>query len=402
MPIATEISEGSGMKARVLYFLTSKVWGGIEEHVLSLITGLDKDLIEPHLVCHPALVNTMRKNPKAEGCKTFPLYLESWLQWREVRRLMGYIKELKPHIAHAHDFRASFLLMPLAKYMGVPITIETSHITGINRKGPIRGSYFFDRTLSRLTTKYIAVSHAIKKYFVEVKGIREDKIVVIHNGRDLSTFRPYEPSKIGELRRSMGLVNGRPVVTVVGRLHEQKGHCYLLESLPAVFQKHPQLQVFLVGDGPLRDPLERQASDLGIIGNVAFTGYKSNIQDWIAISDLIVLPSLWEGLPLVLIEASAMGKPVIATAVDGSPEVIVHGKTGLIVPPKDSAELGKAVDALLSDKHLREEMGKQGRQFVLENFRIETQIEKTQDLYEDLLRQNGFNYLQGSKVAQPC
>ncbi len=393
------------MKVKVLYFLINEARAGVEEHVLSLIKGLDKSLFETHLVCPPALISAMDKDLKGTGCKIFPLYLWSWLQWREVQKFMEYIKKVRPHIVHSHCFRASFILMPLARYIGVPITIETAHGTDVWRKGFIRSSHAFDRMLSRLTTRFVAVSHAVKRYFVRVKGISEDKIVVIHNGRDLGRFRPYEPSRIERLKQTMGLGNGSAsggIVTVIGRLHEQKGHCYFIESLPHVLREHPQIQVLIVGDGLLRANLKQQAKDLNITNNITFTGYKSNIHDWIAVSDIVVLPSLWEGLPLVLIEASAMGRAIVATDVDGSPEVVIHEETGLIVPPRNPGEIGRAINRLLADRHLREEVGRRGSRFVAETFHVQTQIEKTQALYEDLLKQNPINYTSELKVANSC
>lgn len=373
------------MKVKVLYFLIDETRGGVEEHVLSLIQGLDPKTFEVFLVCPEGLHLKLKENLNGTPCQVFSLHLQNWLQVQETLKLLEFLKKIKPHIVHSHNFRANFIVAPIARCVGVPAVIETVHLTGFWRKG-LKCSYFlWDRLLSKITTRIIAVSHSIKKHLVEVKKINESKVVVIHNGRDLSRFKPYEQAEIDRLKEKLGIPKDKLIISVIGRLHEQKGHRYLIEAIPSVMSTQPSLHTFVVGDGPLETSLKQKTEELGISGSVTFTGFRENIQEWIGISDVIVLPSLYEGLPLTLIEAAATEKPVIATRVDGTPEIVVDGETGLLVPPRNPTGLAEAVIKILKDDNRRRLMGRQGRIHVMEMFDFQHQLEKTTQLYNELV-----------------
>jgi glycosyltransferase involved in cell wall biosynthesis len=131
----------------------------------------------------------------------------------------------------------------------------------------------------------------------------------------------------------------------------------------------------------LREELERQSAALGLAASVRFAGHQANVADWLALGDLTVLPSFYEGLPLVPMESLAAGRPVVATAVDGTPEIVITGKTGFTVAPGDSTALAVAICTLLRDPELRQEMGRAGRQWVLENFTQERLVQRTEEFY---------------------
>jgi glycosyltransferase involved in cell wall biosynthesis len=136
----------------------------------------------------------------------------------------------------------------------------------------------------------------------------------------------------------------------------------------------------------LREPLEEQARSLGLARNIKFAGFQRNIPDWLAASDFTVLPSLFEGLPLAAMESLAMAKPVIATAVDGTPEVVLHGRTGLLVPPRDASALARAMCRLLGDRDWAGQLGIAGRKWILDHFSIGRQIRETEALYFEAIK----------------
>jgi len=263
---------------------------------------------------------------------------------------------------------------------GVPVIIETPHIREAWRRGLIKGRYFVDRLVGTVVDDYIAVSKANERYLIEEKGLPARKIHVIHNGCDLQKYRPQQPAS-WDLKCSMGFAEDDPVLIVLGRLEPQKGHAVLLEAFSSVVREFPSARLVCVGEGSLRTELQQQTDQLRLEKAVRFVGFQSNVPDWLAISDISVLPSLFEGLPLVAIESLAAERVMVATAVDGTTEVVINEVTGLTVPPGDAQRLAEAVLRLLRQPELRRRMASAGRRWVLEHFSQEQQIRKTQDLY---------------------
>jgi glycosyltransferase involved in cell wall biosynthesis len=203
---------------------------------------------------------------------------------------------------------------------------------------------------------------------------------VIRNGCDVAKFHPTHVAP-AHLRERLEIASSAPVLLVVGRLEPQKGHHVLLSALPFVRAEFPDIRLVCVGDGSLRPQLEKQASDLGVAEAALFTGAQAEVADWLAMSDVCVLPSYYEGLPLVAIETLAAGRPMVATAVDGTSEVVVDGKTGLTVPPGDPQALAGAICRLLRSPELRKQLATAGRNRVLESFSDREQVRKTEMVY---------------------
>jgi glycosyltransferase involved in cell wall biosynthesis len=221
---------------------------------------------------------------------------------------------------------------------------------------------------------------------IDAKGFAEDKVRLIHPGAHLNKFSPEHVASPG-LKHSVGISDGDPVIVFVGRLEPQKGHRVLLDAMPVVRSAFPQVHLICAGEGSLRGDLERQVSAIGLLETVKFIGYPNDVRDWLAIADLTVLPSFYEGLPVTLIESLAAGKAVVATAVDGTPEVIINGETGLTVPPGDQDALAAAICLLLSDDVLRRRLAANGRAHVLDAFSVQRMVESTQQLYLELWEQ---------------
>jgi glycosyltransferase involved in cell wall biosynthesis len=183
------------------------------------------------------------------------------------------------------------------------------------------------------------------------------------------------------LRRELGFGDADPVLLVLGRLEPQKGHRVLIEALPAVRRQFPSVRLVCAGEGGLRGELESQVRDLDLQAAVRFVGFQSDIGPWLQMADVGVLPSFYEGLPLVAIESLAAGLPMVATAVDGTPEVVVDGRTGFTVPPGEPAPLAHALCRLLADGGLRSRFAENGRRWVGEHFSRARQVRETEELY---------------------
>jgi glycosyltransferase involved in cell wall biosynthesis len=371
----------------VLYFSNTLARGGAEEHILTLLRGLDRSRFRPFLVCSPEVAEQIQGDIPAD-VELKALRLRRLGDLSGARTLWRLLRERRPEVVHSHLFYSSFFASPIGKLCRVPLIVETPHLREHWRRG-LKASYAVDRAAGRFVDQYIAVSEANRRYLVEEKGLPPQKIVVIHNGCDVKRFSPQHPAPAG-LRQSLGFENGDPIIVVLARLEPQKGHRVLLEALPTVRRDFPRARVVCVGAGALRAQLEERVVEARLCDAVRFVGQQSNVDDWLALADVTVLPSFYEGLPLAAIESLAAGRPMVATAVDGTPEVVVDGVTGLTVPPGDPEKLGGAICRLLGDPPLREKLAVAGRDWVLERFGEQRQIKRTEALYQIALAGRGY------------
>jgi glycosyltransferase involved in cell wall biosynthesis len=258
--------------------------------------------------------------------------------------------------------------------------LETPHVAENWRRGWLKSNFALDRAVGRFVDYFIAVSQANAHYLVNQKGLRSEKVVVIRNGCALKRFEVSAQARSALLRQH-GLDENVPLVLVPARLEPQKGHRVLVEALPVVHREFPQARFLFLGEGSLKRELQEQVAALDLGSTVQFVGFQPDVENWYALSDFTVLPSFYEGLPLVAVESLAASRPLVATAVDGTPEVVVNGRTGLTVPPGNPAELAKAICHFLGNPGLVHEYGRQGRQWVEQEFSQEKQVRQTSNLY---------------------
>jgi glycosyltransferase involved in cell wall biosynthesis len=192
------------------------------------------------------------------------------------------------------------------------------------------------------------------------------------------------------LAHQFGLDSRRPIIGLVGRLSEEKGHQVLLSAVPRVLRYFPLTQFLFVGDGPLRRALEQQIEQVGLTSSVRLVGFVDNVRKAMCLSDLMVQPSLSESLPLSILEAMAQGKAVVATDVGSIREAVVAGETGLLVPPQDPEALAEAMIAMLGDPSRRIAMGEHGAQLVQDRFSMATRVSQVQQVYQRVFDQRHF------------
>lgn len=374
----------------VVEFANSVVRAGVEEHVLLLLRGLDRRLFRPILACPPELIEKFGAD-LPEDVQTAPIELFGPGDFAAFVSLLRLLRRQRVRILHSHQFRASFFASPAGRLAGLPLVIETTHVRELWRQKGWKSSHFWDRLGSRFVDRYIAVSQANARYLTEEKKIPAAKVTTIRNGCELDRFDPSHEAPAG-LRQRLGFDVHDPVILVPARLEPQKGHHVLLEALPVVLERFPSTRVVCAGEGALRTDLECEAHKLGVAAAVRFVGFQSHIQDWLALCNFTLLPSFYEGLPIAAIESLAAGKPMVATAVDGTPEVVVDGETGILVPPGNPLLLADAICRLLASPSLQQSLGRAGRDYVLKGFNRELQIQLTQDLYlEELARRGQVN-----------
>ncbi|MBI2216258.1 MAG: glycosyltransferase family 4 protein [Candidatus Rokubacteria bacterium] len=385
---------------RLLFVLTSAVRGGVEEVVLALATRLDRSEFRVAIAAPATLLDAFAADLARHPVDTLPVDAESWLRRAEVDRFARFLRAWRPEIVNPHLFRSTLVSVPLARWHGVPAIVETYHgregwrqdrLSSSHDRAPGRSivartlgaSFALDRAMSHLIDRVIAVSEAARDFLVHGKGYAARKVVVVPNGRDLTTFTPGVHRE--QIRKELGLDGSVPIAGVVGRLEMQKGHAYLLEAWPAVLAELPDARLVLAGDGSLRDALVQKAGALGIADRVIFLGFRPDVPRVLDAIDVLALPSLYEGMPLTAIEAAAMARPVVATAVDGTVEVVRDGVTGSLVPPGDPPALARALTAILGDPPRAARMGASGRAWACERFDLDRQVEATARVYRSAL-----------------
>jgi len=231
----------------------------------------------------------------------------------------------------------------------------------------------------------IAVSEAVKENLIAAYKISPQRIKVVKMG--LLINPQDEIVSWASLRNKLNLDSSGPFIGCIGRLSPEKGQIYLLRAIPEVLQQFPLARFLFIGDGPDRYKLESSAKELGINGRVIFGGWRNDVDQLIGLLDLVVIPSITEGLPLVALEALEKKKALIASRVGGLPEVIKDMQTGLLVIPEDPASIQEAIILLLRNPELRRTLGENGYQFVRDQFSIDNMVDQTEKVYQALFLQ---------------
>jgi glycosyltransferase involved in cell wall biosynthesis len=386
-------------RPRILHFLCTEIRAGVAEHVISLATRLEKYGFASYIAAPPALLHEIAGDLAATSVRMIAADMSSPLDFREAARLIGIFRREKIDLLHCHLVIASFCSSPEARIGGVKAVIETCHGRETWREGKwLKGNFWFDRQIGRLVDQYIAVSDAVAAHLGNSKGIPPSKIAVIRNGRDLSLFRPASSGERARLRSSLGISEEERVALLLGRLSEEKGQALAIEALSSLAIRWPRLLLLLAGSGPSETDLRKRAEEFGVANRVRFLGYRADAPQLLSAADLVVMPSLSEGLPLVAIEALATARAVVATRVGGTPEVITDGVTGLLVAP-DRAELAAGVERVLADPALANQLGSRGRKFVEMHFDIEKQVQQTASLYMRLLGSSESSHSAGEAIG---
>jgi len=234
--------------------------------------------------------------------------------------------------------------------------------------------------------KVIAISDAVREHLVNDFKVKKSRIALIHNGIDLEpSKRTFSEEQKNTTRKTLGLKQG-PVVGIIARLSSVKGHKFLMKAMKPVIEDIKDAQLLLIGEGHEEASLRKQAKELGISNSVIFTKSISDTTEALSIIDVFALPSIQEGLGLVLLEALSCAKPVVASDTGGIYSIVKDNTTGLLVPPKDSSGLASAILKLLKDKALAQRLAANGQRLVREKFSLEKMAKKVQDLYEEALR----------------
>jgi glycosyltransferase involved in cell wall biosynthesis len=355
--------------------------GGLEKVVLSLANRLDGTRVTPHVICidgegklfgelsvppERRLVLHKRPNLRLPGLQ---------IDTRVIASIARYVRDNGIRVLHAHNL-APLVYAGLAARLVRPrpkvLYSEHNQIYRATRSGRLKFKAYV-----HLADEIVNVSRDLETFLRDKLHIRR-KMRVLYNGID---GRKYARVSNDRVRRELGVKDGELVVGTAVVLSEQKGITYLIAAARQVLAEDPTVRFVVAGDGPLRTQLEKEASDLG--GAFRFLGYRSDIPELVSAYDLYVLSSLWEGLPLALLEALAIGKPIVATRVGGNPEIVEEGVNGYIVPPRDPAALARRILDVGKDTAMRARVAVQNVERFHAMFSVEAMLEGHAALYEE-------------------
>jgi len=381
-------------KFKVLHIHTLPIISGSGIHTLTTMKGLDKLRYEVEFACAPGgdlIDEVVSCGIRFHPIRNFVQEISIYNDLMALFELIWLMKRQRFDIVHTHNSKAGFIGRLAARIAGVPIIVHTIHGFAFHEfeKPPRQALFIFlERLAARFADKLITVSEPLKDWGLRLKIGRNEQYITIYDGIEINRFNL--DINIGEKRREFGIKSADFVVGVVSKLWEGKGHRCILEAAKTVVAKVPNVKFMFVGEGYLRQELEELTQQLGLSDYVIFTGFRSDIPEVTAIFDIAVLASFFEGLGRVLLEAMVLSKPVIATRVGGIVDVVSDDKTGILVPPNDSAALAQAMIKLLLDDDLRKRMGEAGRAKIDAKFSARTMVSKIQDIYEELIKTKAY------------
>lgn len=356
--------------------------GGGKSHLVALLPELRKLAIDAELaVFSPGL---LAEETDALGIPVHCLGVKHMMSLTLLRRLRHLLVALKPDIVHTHGGRANFYGRLAARLAGIPLVVTTvhSHID-LDYSAFLPNLWFsaVDKMTRRLADHFIAVSHELCAALIKQR-VAKDRISVVHNGIAELTAEPLD------LRAEFRLKAG-PVICAVGRLVPVKRFDILLKAQAHVLARVPESKLVLVGDGPLEAELKHLAAELNISRSVVFAGYRCDARQILAGSNVFVVSSDMEGLPIVLLEALAAKVPVVATGVGGIPEIIVPQTNGLLVPPGDARQLADAIVLSLQEPSGAAARAEAGQGWFCAHATARVMAEKTAAVYRELEARGG-------------
>lgn len=366
------------MKAiKVLHLLHSLNIGGAERLVLDLCNGLKENGNFVPYVCSLTTGGNLVNEFATKGISAYSLNKKEGLDFTIPLKLRNLIKKNYINILHTHN-AGPWIYGTFTKMLSPVRLVHTEHS---NVSENDRRIFFLEKWLSYFTDIIISDSKFVADFMIFKQKINSSKIRVIYNGVDIESF---SLCKDEDLKNQLDL-DGKFIIGNVARLELIKDHKTLISAFEIVKKEIPEAFLLLVGDGSQRKNIENLIAQKGLSESVLITGIVSDVRKYLSLTDLFVLSSLSEGLPLSLIEAMAAGKPVVATAVGGNPEIVINSKTGILVPPNDPEKLAQGIINIFSNKQLLS-LGQAGKERVDQYFDLHEMIREYEHVYNFALK----------------
>ena len=380
---------------RILHIHTLPIVSGSGINTFLSMQGMDKTLYEVDLACAPGgrLIPLVEENHME--VRTFKNMVQPLRPFKDTLALIdltAFLRKNPYHIVHTHNSKAGFLGRLAAKLVGVPVIVHTVHGFAFHDEEPLWRQMLFrnlERLASRWSDRMIFISQPLIDWALKDHIVGEDKITKIYSGIQLDKFHPVKSEEKDQIRSKWSLQKEEAVVGIVSKLWEGKGHTVLIEAFKLLKEKIKDAKLVIVGEGYLYDELFRRVGNNGLRDSVLFTGFQMDVSEIIATFDVAVLPSFFEGMGRVILEAMAMEKPIVASRVGGIPDLIDQGINGLLVRPGDARELADALERVLSDNGLAKKLGKEGRKKIKDQFSADVMVRSIEKLYRELLARKG-------------
>lgn len=380
-------------KIKILQIISSSNIGGAEKMFYALLKYLNKDKFEVYVACPPdgLMVKDFKKFAKEVKVIDFNGLVSSI---RAIFLLKKYMEQKQVSIVHTHLFSADFTGIIAARLASIPYKIATIYGCNFNVTGQFNlrniKNYicsFLYKAVYAYCDRITAVSRAVKEDLAN-RGwikVKKQKIEIIYAAVDFEEVVKYSEIA-GREYDSIFVDNGQKYIGMMANFDRVKGHRILLRAMPKILKKMPNVKFLLTGSGEDREYIKKRVKKLKIQDKVIFLGVLENTARVISKCDLIVLPSLSEGLPIIIIEAMLLGKPVIASNVGGMPELIKDNESGVLVLPNSDKELSEAIVAVLKDDNKIYSLGQKGKSMIYgefgDKFRAQEMTKKTERLYQ--------------------
>jgi glycosyltransferase involved in cell wall biosynthesis len=395
---------------KVCHIITKLELGGAQQNTLYTVKSLDQSRFQPLLI-------TGAEGLLVEEARTYQHVTQYYLpelvrEIRPLRDMHAFVKlrailrqerndsessadtPVRPMIVHTHSSKAGILGRWAAKAAGVPIIIHSIHGFGFHREQSLAGRALFimlEWLTAKITTHFIAVSAANIATGKRLGFFDDSRVSLIRSGIDIARFAP--PTGLSHAERlaqraralqGLGIPESRRIIGMVACFKPQKAPLDFVRAMQVVTKTRTEAHAIIVGDGELRPQIEALIADLYLEKTISLLGWRTDVPTLLHLCDMLVLTSRWEGLPRVCPQAMAAGLPIVATAVDGTPEAVRDGVTGFVVPPGDVQQIAAKIIYLLDHSDLARQMGAAGQQHVRE-FDIQQMVRQQEQLYQQLV-----------------
>lgn len=381
-------------KIKVLHTITRMIVGGASENTMLSAQLIDKEKFTVKVISGrqvgssgSLLEECKKRNVKIHYFNGLVREISPLNDLIHIIKFVDYLKKNKFDIIHTHSSKAGILHRIAAKLAGIPIIVHTIHGWSFNCKMPSwkRKLYIvLERFTAKLTTKLIAVTQFdIEKGLKERIGNR-NQYCKIHSAIEIERYeKPEKP--VSDIKVELGIESDKVIIGTVSRMDEQKAPLDFMRAAQKIIQEYDNVQFLFIGDGPLKSEVMQFISENNLQHIILTPGLRYDVPNMLAVMDIFILTSLWEGLPRVFSQAMAARKPIIATRVDGAPEIICSGENGFLVDPGDIDSMCGRIETLLINQELCKKFSENGYERISPDFDVNHMIRQLEELYIDLI-----------------